>query len=74
MLVTTPKGHVAHITRVLAEMLGRTRRQAMSMSGQHMVEQFMAAPFAQMHRELLQVRAVHFTEYIQASVCVVSPY
>jgi hypothetical protein len=56
MLVTNPKGQICHITSALAEMLGRTRSQVMSMSGSNVVEQLMVRPFAQMHRERLQVR------------------
>jgi hypothetical protein len=55
MLVVNSRGQIAHITEQLASMLGRSRQQMLATSGLHAVEQLMARPFAQMHREYLMV-------------------
>jgi hypothetical protein len=55
MLVTNPKGHICHITSELAQLLGRTRQQAMTLQATHIVESLMVRPFSLMHRDWLQV-------------------
>jgi hypothetical protein len=59
MLVTNAKGQVCHISSSLADMLGRTRQQALANNSHHVVEQLMVKPFGHMHRALLQVGAEH---------------
>jgi hypothetical protein len=56
MLVTNAKGHVCHITSELAQLLGRTRQQAMALQAAHIIETLMVRPFSLMHRDWLQVR------------------
>jgi hypothetical protein len=52
MLVSDSKGRVCHISRALAEMLGRTPAQAMVNNMQHALGQLMLEPFSQLHRAL----------------------
>jgi hypothetical protein len=55
MLVVSTKGQVVHITHKLANLLGRSRQNLVGLTAPHLVEQLMVQPFAQMHREWMQV-------------------
>jgi hypothetical protein len=65
MLVTNAKGQVCHISDELAEMLGRTRIQAMANSASHVVETLMVRPFGHLHRALLNVGVVWFQSLLE---------
>ncbi len=56
MLVTNSRGQLCHITEALAQLLGRTRQQAMANASSWALEQILVEPFAQMHRAILPVR------------------
>jgi hypothetical protein len=50
MLVTNTKGQLCHISESLAQLLGRSRQQLMSLPTSYAIEQLMVKPFGQAHR------------------------
>ncbi len=60
MLVFNTKGDAVHVTRSVLEHLGRARPATgmAAASASLTVDQLLAEPFAQIHRSLLQVRAL----------------